>query len=1317
MRAGEEGAPMMEEELGIGSLLKREDRVPQFLKKPRAAGREALRVVGQLTPLDRAELLDELGDVHEFAEPGSVSYQLMNHVFAMEPEAARAELERIFDQVAAPLYLRPLIPALIATIEERVVEGETWKISNDNLRIEVPLDGYALIFADKNAYTPVLLKGKYHQKVETAEAIVRDYKHIAHATETVLIQPEEGDAGFFMIFNAEQLVSVEAGLDNSHVPMRIERLKRERHRNGREKYPYNPTSGEHEFTQSVGVHTIDGPLSIVAYAGNGARRGGVVVTGEAAKKVVGLQKTAGAGEKLRVVNERPSVPNPAWNKKPEIPQSNLVAIKLIEALLQMSPYAPAALSALLKASEGGELRTAKMNASYLVLDLQSEETEKVDHFWRLLTHEGTGTPHIQVFKSAGAHGIHFWSQGISTPKEAEQAVTAFTTQMSRLAHVAGLDMHLSIGHEEALELIPLPDSFQVDATGPSIVATVRANFALEGKTGNWVSIDSSAVEALGLVGLEMITVYLKDEPYQMVQLQLDALGRWQLQDSLLGRETQKAQLHQFVDELGKNGVVMHVHKPFGAEDSGYGESALIRDAEVYAENSGARVHRLKNGDDLFASLEQSTGYSVEELMTTPKALTTLVLLVLDEEDLSPHVAARLDRFLVAMVGAPVGLIHTGAYRFRHEMFMGNEYQGRQLSKDLPVEALEEGAALELVFRARPDLKETDREVVAGLFKEWGRPLVPRLLIHNFARALVRNGVRLELQKHITKQVWAGQLAQRLEEAGLDEKDRTILGVIAEVGYPVPLEFIQGILGFDCREVLTRLSQPYLSRNGETVAPFLFFDGGAYVIRESNLRSARLLARKHQPAIHELLRRQNFLREDAIVTDATVDRSVLELEHALAHTDSCTLPRTLLLVTNLGKYYLKDKRDFGAAYGLYHRFLAACAGHGVELKRLPEDLLRDLVWALLETSHEADTRIAQGLLHAHQDLRSPELMWRGEMRLLRLLPSAELAPVPSSSPYSEVVVQIQNKSVVLDAAGIKMHHELIKDIQTLDLFSHTSGVVEGTQAEEEFLKVAFDAAALGRIACAARQFTRLAHAVKDKLPEEMDLLTLLRSTANEASLDAQQRLSGVELSMVGIEALSQVDKELKAEILRCLLGACKYLAPDPTDEDMIRINRYHRRADKSFAGLDRPVQSEALDSFDVAMNAAALHWQMKLPLPQAFPGETETTATSLDREGVWAQLSEREASISTHLKQAVREALLPLRHRLTHQLMNFLQLKMRLLARTYKNEDGAEFHALELQYKSLAADSARLYQVLFGSGSSEPDYYFHEVLPIRKAIDA
>lgn len=1264
----------------------------------RAVARQSLRLVEPLTEEERLAILtDPLGP--EIGERGSVSQRLFEHIAMMEEAEAREYLERVYRNVAAPLHLRAVLPAISAELERRKLAGVSWGDLTEALAVEVPLDGYAVTVVDANGYTACLLEGDYHEKLATAGAITDAFNRVAERMGASLIEPVVGDAGIFLTFTAQQQAELERELAQLHIPMKVRSLRERKYPNGSDKYPVDSATGERSFTLSTGIHPMTQGLKVLAYGGKGNRRGGVIVQGRARDEAVELQKHANPGETLRHGSFGESAPLPAWRGEPSLPSSNLIAIKLIEALLQMSSYSEAALAALLDGTETESI-TPRLEAYYVVLSL---EDGNVEAFWDRFIHEGTGTDHLVLFKPVGARELHFWSRDVQDPRQFQRAFEAFVRQIKAMAKAAGCSIKLGLGHEQALDLLRLPGSFQVDATGAVIVGTVRAVTALHGREGDSLNVDKSACAALGLRRVEMTTRYIKGESYQGVHLSIEEEGGLSIPEPLVGREKELAALHDFVDRLGENGVAIQVRKSESASEGGYGESALLRATERYAREERAfgdnQVVGLGSGADLFTDLEGKLGHSAPELMEHPDLLTQPTLLFWDADAVSSEDAARVDRFLFAMSGAPLGLVYCGAYQFRPEAMMGAQYQGRALSATLELEPLSEDEALELVLQTRTDLDESNGARIRQLLREWKGPFTPRLLIHNFSAALIVRGANCFLDTTLLGQVWTGELAHILDAANLDEDDRTVLGIVAEIGLPISLteltDFSPKLPWFKSLQKL--VGHGLLKVVGEEGVQ-------RFVPAEARIRKSRLLARQYAPAIRKHLMRENFFRREEDLERTDDERSPIELEHALGHAETCGDTRTFDLVFHLGRIYLNTKKDFGAAYELYHHFLQTCAMHGVDLKTLPQELVHDLVWVLTQTKDKKDIAYVGALL-AVQERLSPELFWRAH---------GHLPMLPSDTSYAELMGRLKSVSDDLEARGVVRHREL-ESVLRLE----TSFVVSGSLAKEEhgsvaLLPVAFSAAALSRIAYASRLFSRLAREVAEKMPDETGLVESLRSVATECGLDAHTRLGGLKAELVFMEVSTDLDQELRAEILRSLLDTHKYLSPTPGDEEMKQIHGYHEKAARSFEKLERPVRSASLDAFDVYCNAAALHWQRKLPLPDVFEGEVEDTASKEDDGVIWATLEDYESKVRVQLGHSIRDALLPLRYRLTLQLMNFIQLKMRLLKRIFAPEHKLLFEKLHAEYAALVRDSARLYQFL--AQETQPDYYGQECLPIKRAVD-
>jgi hypothetical protein len=1287
-----------EPELVVGAQLK-----PNGLGDLTKTVGAQLRLVGELTP-EEVDLLDELGKPLQFGDEGSISQRLLDRLFLLEPEEARRQLESIYQKVAAPLHLRPVLPALIEELEARRLSGAKWKDINDRIKLEVPLEGYAITVVDANGYTACLLEGNDQERFSTAANLTNAFHQCVQDVGAVLLEPVVGDAAKILTFNADQQARLEEALGKLHIPMTVEKLSKAHP----DKYPIDPDTGKPSFTLSTGSCPAGKGLRVLAYAGKGNRRGGVIVQGDSMDVAETFQKKAGSGETLRAGDFGEAVPEPTWLKVPPLPSSILIAMKVIETLLNLSSHSEAAVAELL---EGREVVSfaPRLEAYYAVLNL---EAGNIEALWDEYLVHGSGTDNIVLFKPVGARELHFWSRDIQTPQQFQAAFGSFVRQMKKMSGHSGCGMKIGLGYEQALTVLRLPGSFQVDATGAVIVGTVRAVSTLRGREGDSLRVDKTACEALGLRGVEMTTRRIKNDVYQGVDLSIDSEGGMSIPEPLVGREKELTALHEFVDRLGQNGVALQVRKPDHAEEGGYGTSALLRATELYARKekcfSENQVLNVGSGETLFADLEASLGYSVSELMEHPEYLTKPVLLLWDADTVSPQDAARVDRFLFAMIGAPIGLVYSGAYQFRPGVMMEYPYQGRALSGDLEVSPLDEAQALELVFQTRTDLDESHEARIKQLLRGWRGPFTPRLLIHNFSAALMVTGANCFLNSALLNQVWAGELGHILDAADLDETDRVALGVLAEIGFPVSMEELQKLVpGFDWFGPLQKLVSGGFLKNVDA-------DGIRRLApADAKIRKARLLARQYAPALRKGLMENNFFRAGVSEVGEDEERSAIELEHALGHAETCKDPKTFDLVFRLGRLYLNTKKDFGAAYELYHRFLQVCKSQGVDLKTLPQELVHDLVWALTQTKDKKDAGYARELLDV-QPVHSAELFWRAGAQMPKLLATEDLAALPLDHPHYELMNQLSALSGELEGCGVSRHRELEKVLRLEAAFAPCSKEAEEEHATSPFLAAAFIGAALVQTAFASRLFSLLARELTRKMPQQVALITALETAASQSILDGRNRLSGLEVNIVYLGASTELDHELWTEILRSLLNIQKYLAPTPNNAEMSRIRDCYEKTEQSFGSLKRPVPADSLNAADVYFNATALHWQRKLPLPGVFEGEDEKTAGVEKQEEVWATLHGHEEKIRTQLSLAVSNALLPPRHRLTLQLMNFIQLKMRLITRNFNPEHRLLFEQLHHEYQALALDSARLYQLL--EQRPQPDYYSHECLPIKRAFD-
>lgn len=1298
-------------------------------------------------PLDEDErlaiLTDPLGP--KIGEEGSIAQRLFERTATMAPEVARAYLEGIYKKVAAPLHLRTVVSGIISELEDRKCNGVGWEDLTDELAIEVPVDGYAITVVDANGYTACLLRGQYHEKVQTAAAITNAFDEIARKTGVVLLEPVVGDAAIFLSFNPEQQAVLEAEVAALKIPMNIRSLRGEKTPDGRDKYPKIQGAKGRHFTLSTGVHPVNKPLVVAAYGGKGNRRGGVVVHGEAREGALALQKHAKAGEVLkhgRYENRVDSSPNYA---EAPTPQSDLILMKTIEAILQMTSYSEAAIDSLLEGPLNREL-ASRLDAYYAVLDLEGGDAHA---FWRAFVQEGTGTDHLVLFKPVGARELHFWSRNISSPEQFQAEFEKFVRQMKRLATLAGSALKLGLGHEAALELLHLPNSFQVDATGTVIVRTVRAVAALGRQEGDRLNVDQSACAALGLRAAEFTTEYsIKGQPYVGVHLDLDANGKISMPEPLLGREKELERVHSFIDQIGVNGVSLRVQKPAGTQDSGWGESALLRAAEHYARTQRHfeedQLIRVQSVEELETELLRKLGFRMEDLIRDPSLVKKPVLLIWDARAVLPMESAQMDSFLSAVAGASIALIHTGDYNFRSEMSLGDRYSGRELSATIELGPLSEDAAVQLIFQTRGDLDPADEARVRQLLAEWGRPFVPRLLIHTFSRALKKIGTNYFLDSQILEQIWDGELAQILDLAGFNDQDRVALGIIAETGLPMSEADLSAIApGIKWDLVIPGFLKKGLikvvSDSDETLR---------YAPASTQIRRARLLARQFRPQIQSYLKENTRLEVDIGAPLDNVEDAMICLEHALDNPEYCAEKNTALMVYRLGRHHSTMERGFGAAYTIYCSYLEALSRHKLkaDMIQIPSILAKDLVWAFTQTGHKNDMDRARFVLAA---LERPaaledelELMWRERGRMQALLPAQDLAPVLETDDHADILNQVRSYQTYFESMRTSDHLHLDLCMRLAKAFDQAAVDAEVGSGDEAHAKLAFKTAALARRANASRILTRLAIILEKDLPwnrnevamddspyvvGDVSLAGMAPQWIFSSDLDAAytqdhyrflaQNLRGVSCSLIsqgtqdltaleaelallegGADSQTDFQKELIGEANRHLADTRKYLYPIPNDDEFKTTQEHYARAEAQLGSLERTLPFAGLDSADVRLNHAALYLERKI-----------THFEMTNRDDDLAQIRNYRQLAEEQLDVAVRHGMLPYRYRLKIQLMNFIELEYRLRKINPSQEEKSILDRLEAEYRDLNQQTAQLHELIYGK--RQVDYYSLVFLPL------
>lgn len=1305
---------------------------------------DALRIAGTFTQEDR-ELLED-ADGFIVGEEGSISQLLFERIATMEEAEARAYLESIYSRVMAPLHLRAVLPTLIEELEYRRMSGVKWVDLTEALAIEVPVDGHAVTVVDANGYTACLLKGQYDEKVQTATAIAQAFDDVARKTGVLLLEPVVGDAALFLSFNPNQQSYLEQTLAELKIPMNVQSLAGTKTPEGEDRYPKIPGSKKRHFTLSRGVFPVNEPLKVMAYGGKGNRRGGVLVHGAARDSAVELQKHASAGALLKHDSGSRVVNGEHWNQLPQMPKSNLIAIKAIEAVLQMTSYSEAALPTLLNQGNS-KLLAPRLDAYYSVVDLQGGD---VHAFWENFVQEGTGTPHIVLFKPVGMRELHFWSKNIVSPGQFREAFSAFIRQMKSLAAAAGITFKVGLGHEVALELLHLPGSFQADATGEVIVGTVRASAALAEREGDCLNVDQSACAALGLSAVEFSTQYIKGVPYAGVHVDLDEEGNFSLPEPLLGREKDLERIHAFIDQIGVNGVSLGISKPATATDSGWGESALLRAAEHYARTekgfSDQQIVHVRTLADLDKELLSKLGCGIDGLIEDPTQFNQPILLLWDADHFDPLEGASMNRFLSALAGAPLAMIHAGEYRFRPEMSLGDRTSGRELSAHIELEPLTEDEAVRLVFQTRRDLEIETEARVRQLLREWGKAFVPRPLIHTFSRALKKVGANIVLDDTILEQIWTGELSQILDIAGYQDEERVALGIIAEIGLPIPLEDLQLMqTSLDWPSLL-----PKLLKNG-VIQKLRGEDGQERIsVADPSIRKARLLARSHKAHIRDCLKSKGYLDFDPALPLMNFEDGLIALEHNLADPKYCREQHAAFLVQKLGRHPAVISRGFGSAYTIYCEYLDALARHklGADELRIPAILAKDLIWAFTQTGHPKDLARVRFVLSCTErpcaELDEMELTWREHGRMKAIVPTAELTSVPDDHPYAAILASVYEYKSYFESQKTADHDYLDSCLKLSLAFDEAANFSKSKEANptREVTYLAFKAAALARRANASRILNRLATILEKAMPwnrqevavdEDTDLPGVayegmakrwiftsdfgaahaqdryrhlainLRNAAHDLITESKQELHDLEALALQVMPHTDFQRELIGETDRFLADSRKYLFPIPNDLEFLATEMLYAHAEEQLSSLERPLPFAGLDSADVRLNYAALYLERKLLEPGI-----------INHDELLRQIQGYMAAARTQLELAVQHGMLPYRHRLKIQLMNFIELEYRLRLRIVEMRDKPRQIELEEEYKELNRQTAQLHELIHGK--KQVDYYAAVFLPLKNLED-
>lgn len=1230
----------------------------------------------------------------DFAKEGTAAYILFDKLAGFLPDRAveaNRILKSIWDQVATLPNLRPIVPALVAELKRRFSEGVRWDKLTEGLHLKVPVEAAFITVADVNGYTDCLGRNiTPGERETTAKAIYSHYKAVADSVGAALVEVI-GDAGVFVTFNSQQQGELERVLHECKIPMKIESLEGKLDANGDPVYP------ERHFTLTVGSWPTNGAgLQMSVHATDGTRNGCVVVQGAAYEAAVAFQtqvrKTQGRNVQVRADGTTIDYEIPPFLRVPEMPKETLLAIKAIQVLLSIIPSTQVSEGDLLESAlsfgtegETVDISAPRLESYYLVLNLDEEAGGDIDAFLTDLTDCGTGSDVISFLKPVGAHELHFWT-GVAKPEKLLDEFRAFSRRIGQLAQKYNLSFQLSGAHETALQLIKPQGGVQLDPAGSSILATVRANQWLraQGKK-NIVFIDESAVEALGIVGAERTTFWVKGEKFTGVLVNTDAEGRIIVPEVLIGREREQESIRHFIDNLGHNGVSLCIRKPSHAVESGYGESALLRYARRYAEKAGFKDDEL---------IELGSGENL--LKALPNPLPDRLLLFLDRPtSLSAEEVCRLDRFLLDHAGLKVGLVHNGCYEFQPQAVLGETNPERNLSQILELTGFDPEKAADLVFIARPEFdSETDRPQILRLLSDWSRERACRPLIHNFARALRRDGTIISLDHAVSERVWAGEWASHLDRAGLGDMERMVLGVVAEMGVPVSKEDLGALVrGANIDGCIAALSPEFVCREGDLIQ-----------LADPNMRSLRVLAGALRPMIRARLAGQStFMNWEAIESE-NLNQAMVQLEHALDDSALCIDERTLGFVYELGHRHLVGEKNFAAGYRLYHRFYAALSHHGKSAEALSKhpNLVHDLAWAFTQTGSKADLKMARNVIQ-DSGLNTPELTWR----LNWSIPNGTMGPEHLESGsfpdgFDEIHFElIRTKIQIMDGHTVAKGRfsELERVLALASSFEKSARELQ----EGSRLRLAFEAAALSRRAFTARLCALLAGNLKEINLHDAAWLSQRGKELREAVLQKMEALKDGQTEV----SRDHFDMELAAMYNSFLAKSMKYLHPIPAQKELDETQALFTGAKLGLRSLSRPSHFDLLDTADVSFNNLNLFWHGKMKNWE----DNGIEAGDFDGRFVATSLDALQGAIKPDLEQAMHSGMLAHESRLLAQQLNVLELKLRLdILEDQKRDD---LQSIITEYRRLAGRAYHLDTLLKGRAS---DYVSLNLEPLIAKLE-
>lgn len=839
-------------------------------------------------------------------------------------------LEKLWELMSAPPWIRPYIPHLLAELKKRLDAKPQISIEDAiaDLDINFELEPGYVVVVDLNGYSNFQNQATDRQKAMLDKAYQQRMFELSDKFETNMLQAPAGDAFIFHIeADPAKLNAFLADLKNSKIK-------------NPSKNPDPKLYPDGCFTFSTGAaknHKGDLNMSLYTAAAD-IDHGLIDVGGTAFVNAVKLQKDVGRNQigmdgetQDDLQHAKPFAPTQTQNRA-KLPENEKEAIALMSALAKAC-HPRGSISTINRdliedLPNLGGISTIAIYAGDL--EKIGEKPNAYRNISKKLLALRAEFPNFFMFKKDEAK-FHVHTN-TKLDEEGGKRIIEFCAKAAEIVASEGLTCGIGVGYTETMVRTRVLNSSLEERAGAGIVKAVRLATTPE----KALHLDHELCKAAfgNIFELQFIPVddiKAKGGDIACVTIPLDDINFNRLEGkTLVGVEDELAALDKFIDDGG----ALKISSP----GSGFGVSALIRYAARRAKQHDIPVINLERDGNgpmaLIRGILKNCGADdFESLLLNGDFWNRKQLLVLDQKNLSDEEKHLLDKLLAVLIGTNTRLVHSQDFDSKHS----NEVVLEEFSPEKAADMI-----LEINKGLNKDiLRDPIISALAAIFAQEGRlPFTPRNILRNYSKAIEINKDMVTFNPDTLNQIQTGELTQRVKELDISEERILLLGIIAYINIPLNEENLWSIYsqnGHRERSGFTEDLQ-YLCERG-----FINFDGGEYSLKDRNQKDAAIALAQSQ--IEEARLSEAVLASGAF--SSSIEGMEARLEHLLKADESGGTTNAghdiETIIQTIGSQHFKNA-NLSAARAVYTKYLPFL-DHSRN-----EDLKLEIAWAF----HDGDT---------------------------------------------------------------------------------------------------------------------------------------------------------------------------------------------------------------------------------------------------------------------------------------------------------------------------------------------------------------------------